>query len=140
MSVDLSEICRVEIELQDLASTLRVMIRLSVTKAWPLFREIFFHNPDLRAEDVFGAVLLVVGECSRPFDTDEVLRLLTEKLKRAVQFSRLAVDVPQSQIVEMWRIYAESKLPDSIFTGFGFKSALAAFQSIQDGTQPRVIN
>jgi hypothetical protein len=140
VSSNLSEICRVETEVQDLASTLRVMIQLSIREAWPLFREIFLRHPDLTAENLFGATLLVVGECKRPFDADEVLRLLTKKLERAVQFSRLTVDMPQSEIVEFWRIYENATLPDSFFSTSGFQSAWSAFKSIQSGTQPRTIN
>lgn len=140
MSSDLSEICRIETEVQDLAATLRVMIQLSIREAWPLFREIFLRNPDLTAEDLFGASLLVVGGCKRPFDTGEVLRLLIEKLERAVQFSRLTVDMPQSEIVEFWHIYENATLPDSFFSTSDFQSVWTAFKSIQNGTQPRTIN
>lgn len=137
---NVADICRVEIEVQDLHSTLKVMIRLSLPEAWPLFRTIFQQNSDLIAEDLFGAVLLVVGECSRPFDSDEVLSLLEANLERAVKFSRLVTDIPQSQIVDVWRIYSASELPDGYFSTAAFKSTLAAFQSFQDGTQPQVIN
>jgi hypothetical protein len=61
LSADSSEIIRVEKEVFDLDATLRTMIHLSITSAWPLFREPFLPNRDLRDETCSGAALLVVG-------------------------------------------------------------------------------
>lgn len=62
MSADLCDICRIESEVNDLAATLRVMLRLRVPQARPLFRDIFHKNPDITAEDVFGSILMLLSE------------------------------------------------------------------------------
>jgi hypothetical protein len=141
MSADLSEICRIESEVNDLAATLRVMLRLRVPQARSLFRDIFHKNPDITAEDVFGSILMLLSDMTQPFDADQVARLCEEKLPRAVRFGRIVEDIPDSKIVAAWHVYdATEGLTDTFFTTFNFSSALDDLSAIQHGAKPRDVN
>ena len=141
MSADLSEICRIESEVNDLAATLRVMLRLRIPEARPLFRDIFHKNPDITAEDVFGSILMLLSEMTQPFDADQVTQLCEEKLPRAVRFGRIVEDIPDSKIVAAWHVYdATSGLSDTFFSTFNFASALDDLSAIQHGAEPRNVN
>jgi hypothetical protein len=141
MSADLSEICRIESEVNDLAATLRVMLRLRVPQARGLFRDIFHKNRDINAEDVFGSILMLLSEMTQPFDADQVTRLCEKKLSRAVRFGRLVKEIPESKIVAAWNVYdATEGLADTFFTTFNFSSALDDFSAIQGGSKPTKIH
>ena len=141
MSADLSEICRIESEVQDLASTLRLMLHLSVPQAAGTFRSLFQKNPDVTAEDVFGSILMLLSDLTQPFDPDQVTRLCEEKLPRAVRFGRIVENIPDSKIVAAWHVYdATEGLSDTFFTTFNFSSALDDFSAIQRGSKPAKVH
>jgi hypothetical protein len=147
MSTAIAEYCRIETELLDLVSTIRVIFRgLSVTKNWPLFRRLFAEHREFKAEHIFGAIFFLLCDCCPnpdgwpSLDSDSVCEILEARLPRAVEFSRVVDDIPQDRVGAAWTLYEGTDLPDSFFANPNFLTALDTLAALRKGVQPRNVN
>ena len=147
MSTAVAEYCRIETELLDLVSTIRVIFRgLFVTKSWPLFRRLLAEHREFKAEHIFGAIFFLFCDCWPDpdgwpnLDSDSLCEMLEARLPRAVEFSRVVDDIPQDKVGVAWTIYEGTDLPDSFFASPNFLTALDTLAALRSGVQPRSIN
>jgi hypothetical protein len=147
MSTAVAEYCRIEAELLDLVSTIRVIFRgLSVTQSWPLFRRLLAEHPHLKAEHFFGAVFFLF--CARwpnpddwpSIDSDTVCDILEAKLPRMMEFVRVVDGIPQDKVGIAWTLYEGTDLPDAFFASSSFLTALDTLAALRHGATPRQIN
>jgi hypothetical protein len=147
MSTAVAEYCRIETELLDLVSTIRVIFRgLSVTKSWPLFRRLLAEHREFKAEHFFGAVFfLFCAQWPNPddwvsIDSDTACDILEAKLPRMMEFARVVDDIPQDRVGAAWTLYEGTDLPDSFFANPNFLTALDTLAALRKGVQPRNVN